>query len=66
LEEARTEQSRIKKAERTRPNDNIYKRNKAKLITLLTARIWPNSFKEQSRKGCSLKKPLKKHIKISY
>jgi hypothetical protein len=57
------EQSRKKKAERTSPSKYIlcilYLKAEQGRINKFNNIMWPNSFKEQSRKGWSLKKPLK-------
>jgi hypothetical protein len=54
IEEARTEQGRKKNAEKTSPNDYIYKRNKAELINLITEFI-----KGTKPKGVFTKKAVK-------
>jgi hypothetical protein len=51
-EEARTEQGRKNKPER------LFLEAEKGRINKFNKRIWPKSFKEQSRTGGSLKKPL--------
>jgi hypothetical protein len=55
-----------KKEDRKKKPERFYLKAEQGRINKFNNKIWSNSFKEQSRKECSLKKPLKWLIKIPY